>query len=515
MEVFTTKYRSKIAGSLSGFDRLIFRGTLRPLAHAAGLQSYLTWAGILLKDFRDAAWRICEEVKEAAKVKVREAGRPVIHLRSSGTDKLGQARKIMAKDGIEEGPVVMFTSVESCYSFELEKDAKSGWLRLVPARRKCLFLYRYDVHPHFGLMHMRLQSGFPFQLQVYLNGREWLARQMNQAGLGYKQCENCFVWLEDFQQAQGLADRQLKTAWAEILTQCVQPIHPLHSERFGLYRYYWSMDESEYATDILFNDPTFLARMYPLWLQQGMTTFRSPDVMRFLSSREQIHGRFQGQIVTDVKQRAEGIRIKHRIDHNSVKAYDKYGLLRVETTLSQTRPFKVYRRLEGQPDSPLRWRRMRKGVADIHRRAEVSRQSNHRYLDALASVVETTPVRELTDRLCRRVQWKGQLVRAINPFHPEDRQLLQAISDGKFTIHGFCNRDLRQILYGVDSSDSTLTRRRSAQVTRQLRLLRAHGLLRKKPGTHRYDLTPKGRQITTTLLTLNEVNLKQINEIAA
>ena len=98
MARFTAKYGSKIAGSLSGFDRLIFRGTLRQLAHAAGLQSYLTWAGILLKDFRDAAWRICEEVKEAAKAKVREAGRPVIHLYSSGTDKLGQARKIMAKD---------------------------------------------------------------------------------------------------------------------------------------------------------------------------------------------------------------------------------------------------------------------------------------------------------------------------------------------------------------------------------------------------------------------------------
>ena len=112
----------------------------------------------------------------------------------------------------------MFTSVESCYSFELEKDAKSGLLRLVPARRKCLFLYRYDVHPRFGLMHMRLQSWFPFQLQVYLNGREWLARQMNQAGLGYQQCENCFVWLDDVPQAQLLTDRQLKTA---VLTGCV------------------------------------------------------------------------------------------------------------------------------------------------------------------------------------------------------------------------------------------------------------------------------------------------------
>lgn len=513
MGLFTRKYGSRIAGILSGFDRLIFRGTLRQLSHADGLEGYLKWAGILLKDFREGAWRISEEVKKAAIMKIRKAERPVIHMRSSKTDKLEQARKIMAADGIKQGPVVMFTSVELCYSFELMKDEKSGKLRLTPARRKCLFLYRYDMHPEFGLMHMRLQSWFPFQIQVYINGRQWLARQMDKAGLEYKKCENCFVWLQDAQRTQALADAQLKTAWPETLAKCVEEIHPLHRERFGVYRYYWSLDESEYATDIMFHDPGFLQSMYPQWIQHGITTLRSPDVMRFLASREKIDGRFQGQIVSDVKSRAEGMRLKHRIDRNSIKAYDKYGLLRIEPTIIQTRLFKVYRRLEGQPGSPLAWRRMRKGVADIHRRAQVSLAATQRYLDALASVEESTSVRELTDKLCRRIQWKGKSVRAINPFSHEDQNLLKAISDGKFTVNGFRNRDIRHILYGVDSSDSVLTKRRSGQITRQIRMLRAHGLIQKKPGTHRYDLTPKGRQIATTLITMNEISLKKISEM--
>lgn len=263
----------------------------------------------------------------------------------------------------------------------------------------------------------------------------------------------------------------------------------------------------------MFHDPGFLQSMYPQWIQHGITTLRNPDVMRFLASRERIDGRFQGQIVSDVKARAEGVRIKHRIDRNSIKAYDKYGLLRIEPTIIQTRLYKVYRRLEGQPGSPFAWRRMRKGVADIHRRAQVSLAATQRYLDALASVEESTPVRELTDKLCRRIQWKGKSVRAINPFSHEDQNLLKAISDGKFTINGFRNRDIRHILYSADSSDSVLTKRRSGQITRQIRMFRAHGLIQKKPGTHRYDLTPEGRQIATTLITMNEISLKKISEM--
>lgn len=172
MGLFSTKYGGKIAGILSGFDRLIFRGTLKQLAHAKGLQMYLTCKRILLKDFRTEAFRISTEVKEASYAKMRDAGRPVIFLRTGGTDKLKQAREIMTRDKIQEGPIAMFTSVELCYSFDLDKDEESGKLRLIPARRKCLFLYRYDMHPVFGLMHIRLQSWFPFQLQVYINDRE-------------------------------------------------------------------------------------------------------------------------------------------------------------------------------------------------------------------------------------------------------------------------------------------------------------------------------------------------------
>lgn len=518
MKQFIEKYGSRIEGVLSGFDRLLFRGTLRQLSHPAGLQGYLNWAGLRLMDFQRHMTRISTHVKEAAIAAVKSAGRPVLYQPSPKSNKLDLAKRIAQADGIKEGPVVMLTSVEPCMSFALRSDSKTHELHLELARRQCLCLYRYDMHPTFGLMHIRLQSWFPFQIKIYVNGREWLARQMDRAGLKYERRENCFVWLEDIAKAQELADEQLRMSWASTLEECVGRIHPVHAEQFFYYHYYWSLDESEYATDLMFHDPRLLRRCYPLWIHHGMMTFRSPDVMRFLGQRipiSGIHGRYKGEVVTDIKTRPEGVRLKHRMDHNSVKMYDKHGLLRVETTIAQTRPFKVFRRPEGQPQHPADWMRLRKGIADIHRRAKISRSINERYLDALASVDDHTKVKELAAPLSHRVRWKGYPVRPLNPLAPSDLKLLQAISRGEWMLHGFRNRDLRREFHGPDSPDPRTAKQRSAQVTRLIRLLRAHGLIRKLSHSHRYQITSRGRRVASTLLGLSDISLNKLNQLAA
>jgi hypothetical protein len=58
----------------------------------------------------------------------------------------------------------------------------------------------------------------------------------------------------------------------------------------------------------------------------------------------------------DFKNRPEGIRIKHRVDDNSLKAYDKAGnCLRVETTMNEPSDFKVFRTKETDPDGKPEW----------------------------------------------------------------------------------------------------------------------------------------------------------------
>jgi hypothetical protein len=274
----------------------------------------------------------------------------------------------------------------------------------------------------------------------------------------------------------------------------------------------------------VFRDAGALRRLYPRLLHHAVTTFGSADVMRFLGRRLPLSGdvptRFAGEAVSDLKQRAEGIRIKHSVNGNSVKLYDKAytavgNVLRAEATLNNVADLRVYRPKEGDPDGALAWRVMRRGIADLHRRAQVSGTATERYLDALASVDEDTTLDELLRRLGQPTPWHGRRVRALRPFDADDRALLAAVSRGEFTVNGFRNRDLQRIFFVHPATTRQEGRRRSAQVSRKLRLLRAHGLIRKITGTHRYHLTASGRKVITVLLTALRSTVRQLTPVAA
>jgi len=526
MQQFIAKYGDRINGVLSGFDRLVFRGSLRAISYIRGMMGYLWQNQVLLKDFGSHVLQVSTRVKEASLQAAQSLGRPVQYLTRSQDNKEAIARSIAKRDQIKAGLVCVLTCVEPCRSFDIWRNRETKQLDLVLRQRKCLFLYHYWVHPVFGFMNARIQSWFPYAIQVCLNGREWLARQMDREGLDYQRYDNCFVWVKDYRRAQQMLNQQLHANWPKLLRQIARQLNPIHKEVFhGLpVDYYWSTFQSEWATDIVFRQALDLQRLYPFWIRHGITTFASPDVLRFLGKKipahGQVSGKLQAEVTSDLKRRVEGVRIKHRMGQNSVKLYDKAhtqigSLLRVETTINCADGFKTFRPLEGDPAGKKQWRPMRKGIADLHRRAEVSQRANERYLDALASVDDSTTLQECIRRLEKPVCWMGNRIRALHPFAPEDFVLLQAISHGEFVINGMRNKDLRKLLYPTPPKTTQENRRRSAVISRKIRLLRAHGILRKSPHAYRYHVTDVGRILLTTLLAANEATVKSLNQKAA
>jgi hypothetical protein len=511
MQAFTAKYSGQIQGVLSGFDRLIFRGCLRKIAYTAGLNSYL-WANhVLLKDFGSHANEVSERVKGAALRCFQESGRRIQYLQSSKDNKEEIARSIARQEHITEGPVCALTCVEPCLGFDIHRNRETKRLDLVQRPRKCLYVYQYWEHPVVGWLHARIQTWFPFSIQIGMNGREWLARQMDAAGIEYQRQDNCFPWVSDWNQAQRLMDAQLQADWPKLLDQIAGALNPIHKEIFKHFpmNYYWATYQSEWATDIVFRGAEDLRRLYPLLVHHAMTTFSSPDVLRFLGKQftatGHINGHVKAEVTSDLKRRQDGIRIKHRYGDNSVKLYDKAymplgSVLRAELTMQRPEEFQVYRRIEGSPKGPLMWLPMRRGIADLHRRAEVSQGVNDRYLNALASTDDSTRLKELLSPLERPVIRDGKRSRALRPFDDQDRLLLEAISQGEFMINGFRNKDLQQLLYATAPQSVEESRRRSAAISRKLRLLRDHGLIQKIQKSYRYKVTIKGRPILTALI---------------
>jgi len=519
---FLSRFSDSITGVLSGFDRLRLRGTLRPLFRPTVMEAYLNACRILIKDFGPFAQGLTARIKAAAYASAEQAGRPFLYLPRSQTSKEELARQIARKDGVSSGLIAIFSALENCLSYSVRSDRQTQHIHLVLEPRKCLHLYHYFLHEELGLCHVRVQTWFPFTVDICLNGRDRLARQMDQAGLAYRQRDNCFVWVQEAVRAQALLDEPLRTDWPRVLGRLLDQAHPLHAEicRPIAQTYYWTASASEYATDLLFRDAPSLAALYPRLVHHGLRTFASPDVMRFLGRHVppvsgRGRGNFTGEVISDLKHRPEGLRVKHSVNGNSVKMYDKEGsVLRIETTINRTEEFKVYRAKQGEPGGEKSWRTLQRSVGELWRRAEVSAAANRRYLEALASVTDKTPAGQASAGVCRPVVQDGRRHRALNPWSEKDAALLAAVSRGEYVINGLRNRDLRRQLWPKTSS-LRVERQRAGAVTRQLRLLRAHGLLRKVSGTHRYVLTRGGRTIITALLAARQADVEQLTALAA
>lgn len=518
MNEFTAKYADQIQGVLTGFDRLVFRGSLRKIAYVFGMKGYL-WANqVLLKDFGAHVQQIGERVKQASLQCVLEAGRTVQYLQSSKDDKEAIARRIAREQKITEGVVCALTCVEPCWGYDIHRNRETKQLDLVQRSRKCLYVYQYWQHPVLGWLNARIETWFPFSIQICMNGREWLACQMDRAGIGYRKQDNCFPWIGDWEQAQKLMDTQLQAKWPELLDGIASQLNPIHDQIFQHFPlgYYWSTYQSEWATDVSFRKAEDLRRLTPLWMHHGMISFSSSDVLRFLGKKltatGQINGHVTAEVTSDLKRRQEGMRIKHRYNDNSVKLYDKAytpmgSVVRAELTMENPEDFKALRSREKDPEQRLAWLPMRRGIADLYSRAQVSQKANERYLDALASVDDSTTLQELISGIQKPVTSQGKRMRALHPFDDQDLPLLKAISHGDFMISGLRNKDLQPLLYTTVAKSEQESRRRSAAISRKLRLLRAHHLIRKVPGTHRYQVTNAGRKIITGVLAASNATI--------
>jgi hypothetical protein len=517
MQSFIHRFADKVSGVLSGWDRIRFRGTPRRISSLRGLGSFLYERSVLLKNFKDWAIGLTETVRQSTTRLAAESNTKVYHLTSSTTRKEEFARKVSEDRWNQDGLSCILSCIELCNTFTVgpNRDKKRLELRAHPS--KCLHYYFYLRHPHWGPMHVRLQTWLPFTVHVCLNGRDWLGTEMTRLHLPHTQCDNTFTFVKDMPRAQRLLDRQLETNWDWHLDRLLTQVHPLRQKMFGCpMQYYWSADETEWATDILFRSADDLARLYRRFVQHGMQHFSCGDVLRFLGRRGSIRQQGAAALQSDLKTRYEGVRIKHALNRNSLKMYDKQAsVLRVETTVNDPRDMKVYRSVEGDPEGPKDWRRLRKGVADLQRRAEVSQAANERYLEALSTVDDAQTLKETTAAICQPVTWNGNRARPLNPLAEGDAALLAAVNRGEFAINGFRNRDLVPLLQGKRSQDPAAAKRQAAKVTRQLRLLRAHKLIVKVQKTHRYVLTSTGRSTINAILAAREANAQKLVELAA
>lgn len=492
--------KKSILGVLRGFDRIVFQGKFRSLQYPEGAQRFLSDRGILFKDakgwIQEQTARITEDVEQ---ISMSQTGRGITPLPSSRQRKEDLARQRQHELGIHSGLIGAWSCVEDCMTYRI-RPAEDRPI-LMPVQSRCKHLYLYFDDPTYGFMSIRLQTWMPFMIQIALNGREWLGRSLAHAGVGHQRCHNKIVACEDFTRAQSILDRQARISdWRRLLSGFVPRIFPrLGGIVGGGMSYTWYCWQSEWATDLVFADVDAVHRHMEGVLEHALATQRSAQVMRFFDKSTNADGRLRQNanpgIVSRMLDYADGMRLRHWLGGNSVKVYNQFNVVRVETTVNKPGQFKIPRPTGSQTQT--RAIPMRKGVEDMAMRAKVSNSVNERVIDAL----EDRSGERVSDILARVAKAKtvnGRSVRGLCPFD-KDLPMIKAIAHAEWMLTGFSNAQLREHLRRLPRFAAKTDKQLAGYVSRMIRLLRDHGLIRKYPKQRRYQLNPHGRQLANAV----------------
>lgn len=393
--------------------------------------------------------------------------------------------------------------MESCNTFKAVYDKVAGFPQIKPQGSWCKHLYFYYDHPELGFMSIRLMTWAPYEIQIALNGRQWLKRLLDADGIPYILEGNKFLHVDNYPAAQTLLNSQLDTRWVELLNGFLPDVFPAMQELSGgEFSYTWTLWQSEWAKDYIFESPENLSvQMEPL-LRHAFLTGTSERVLRYMGKLVrpdgQPHHAANPELATRVNQWYDGARIRHWVDKNNLKCYNEQNVLRFEFTMNDPSRFRIYRTVTGSESKAKKFLPMRRGIANITVRTQVSSARINSFTEQVASLGGEACVGDLISKVSKPVTSNGKRYRGLE-VTGKDLVLLQAIADTKYHVDAITNKHLQEALGGSSWANRMEGRRLSGRISRQLRLLREHGLIKKLPKQHKYMLTDKGRQLTTAL----------------
>jgi hypothetical protein len=495
---FCGKFASIISWVLSCFDRVLFKGHL-PISRVHEFERFIDYVlKVRRADFLKVvgpAWS--DRLVEHAKGFAERSRRPYLYF-TGKIDKDAWAKEQLKQLPVVNGLVGILCVMEACRTFKLARgEGRPSFVsRYVPQR----VLYYYFVDKDLGLMHVRLQTWAPFTCQIYANGHDSVARQLQKKGIVFAQVDNAFVELGDVAAAQRAADRFAKLPWPKILERYARQVNPLLQAELKGLSHYWVVDQAEYATDIRFANRHALAGLFARLVEFALLTFSPKKIFGYLGRKW--HERFDGEVQTHYKSvREPGTCLKHFMKRNWLKMYDKLGLLlRVETVINQPGEFKVLRECRHRDGTTsMGWFAMCKGVGNLHHYQSQALACNQRYLEALSAVEDPTPAYDELRQLTEPQRQKGRSYAGFNPARDEEARLFAAVLAGDHIGQGFRNKDIRTALYAGQSAHPA-RHRLSAAVGRLMKRLHVRGLLVKVPRSRRWRVTDRGRRILSDTL---------------
>lgn len=490
----TDRYRDQIAGVLDCYDRMIFTGTIPQLCYDEGITSLMYSKNIRIFDYaRKFAEPLREAIRANAERIAQENGIEIEFIRKINTfRKEDRIKKILQTRGDSPGLIHIFSAMESCKAYRPWHDKKTGRTMLKSIDGKCLHYYFYFIDPLLGLCYLRVPTWSPFRLQFYCNGHSLLASRLRKARMDYTLVDNAFFSVQNFTTANKLAQKLRIKQLHRLLDQYADRFCPVLKTL--QIKPHWSIMQVEYATDIIFKKQQDLQRFYALLIEALIHSVKPENIATFLGQK--LHGNYSAEMGNNFNVRHEGTRIKHTMGPVSIKMYDKSKLvLRIETTVNNVSFFKHYRDIHHRDGSiETKWAPMRKTIYSLDPLQDLLRASNHRYLEFISQIDTPSAGVKALEKITRSFAHNQHRYKGFNPLHNEDASIFRILARGEFATHGITCRNLRK----------HLPHKSPSQVSRMLKRLRVHGILKKVGSTYKYYLTVIGLRLVAAVLKLRE-----------
>ena len=493
--MLTERYRDRMVGVLSCYDRIVITGTLPGVCYAGGMTSFLYAHGIRIFDYARFAEPLRERIRTRAQQACAEAGIEIEHINKAHIRKEDVVARVLARRGDHPGLVHVISAMEACESYRPWHDKTSGKTALKPDSGKCLHYYFYFIDETFGLCYLRVPTWCLFRLQFYCNGHSWLARALTAAGIKFSLADNAFVRIEDIERAQALADAMRPDELHRRLDRYAKHFCPV-TDVFGQ-AYHWSLMQVEYSTDLIFCSETILKPLYENLSRQAVLAVKAEQVASFLGKK--ITPLLAQELGSRFATRIEGTCIKHRFASTGVKMYDKFGrILRLETTTNNVSFFKHHRKVEHRDRHSTReLAPLKKTIYSLIDLREILLSCNRRYLEFLSALEDTSGGERDLQRLCQAQHEGDRTIKGLNFFERTEQRLLRALQRPEFNIHGVRRADLKPYLADLTAS----------RLSRQLHRLRSLGLIKRVTRSYRYYLTRLGRSAIAAACCLTQFQI--------
>jgi len=481
METLVERYKNIITGVLVCSDRLVLSGTLPVICNSQTMTSYLYSKHIKIFDYAIFAEPYRLKLKENAERLAKENNIKIEFIRKSNTRKESIISKKLEERGLEPGLVHILETMETCPTYKPWHNKQTGKTYLTDGTSKCSTYYFYFIDELLGLCYVRVPTWLPFRLQIYFNGHNWLAAKLKEANINYKMLDNAFIEIDDWEKANEIV-RTLKVEELHnrlnIFSNTYCPVYKEFEQS-----YHWSIMQCEYSTDIVFKKQQDLQAIYSKLIQTAVHTVKPEHIVSFLGKK---HSPYKAEIGNQYHVRLEGTCIKHVMDKASIKMYDKFAqILRIETTSNDISFFKHYREVEHRDGtSEYKEAAMKKSIYSLTALLPIMQASNRRYLEFISAIEDDKVGKEKLEKITRKVSVDERNYRGFNFFDKEDEKILQVLTRGEFNIYGFRAKHLKKF-----------TDKSSSQISRILKRLHVHGLIKKIRNTYKYYLTDFGKEV--------------------